>query len=234
MPVISDLEVPLSVDEVTASWGPRRARLASPRILDLIASVLSQVQSEHLIQPELAFRIWPVESSGPGWLELRGGSFIASPSLNHHLPAAAFVAAGVCTIGSAIEQRVSEGFAAGDRLRAVMLDEIGTLSLFRVSERVESEIQDEAERLGLEAGGALNPGEDGFDISQQAKVVELANGSSIGVSSTTAMLVPRKSISMVLGIGVRMPKWNRGERCALCAARTRCPHRHSPLVEVRV
>jgi hypothetical protein len=232
MPVISDIGIKLTVDDVTASWGSRRARLASPRISELLSNLLAQIDTEGLIQPKLSFGVWPVVASGPGSLDLRGGSRIASRTVNHHLPGATFVAAGVCTIGNTLEKRVSEGFAASDRLRAVMLDEIGTLALFRVSERLEKEIQAEAGRMGLEASGALNPGEDGLEMSQQETIVELSNGSSIGVSSTTAMLAPRKSVSMLLGIGTRMPKWSRGERCAVCAARDRCPHRRAQLVEV--
>jgi hypothetical protein len=232
MPVISDIGIRLTVDDVTASWGSRRARLASSRITELLSNLLAQIDTEGWIQPKLSFGIWPVVGSGPGWLDLQGGSRISSRTINHHIPGATLVAAGVCTIGDALEKRVSEGFAASDRLRAVMLDEIGTLALFRVSDRLEKEIQAEAARMGLEAGGVLNPGEDGFEMSQQETIVELANGSSIGVSSTTTMLAPRKSISMLLGIGARMPKWSRGERCAVCAARDRCPHRRSQLVEV--
>lgn len=222
----------MTLDDVTTSWGPRRDKLASPRMLGLLSKMLAQVEAEDWIQPRLSFRIWPVASSGPTWLDLRGGSRITSRTLGHHMPGATFVAAGVCTIGDTVEKRVSEGFAASNRLRAVMLDEVGTLALFRLAGRLEREIQDEAARLGLEASGALNPGEDGLDISTQATIVELANGPSIGVSNAALMLVPRKSVSMLLGIGSRMPKWSRGERCAVCAARDRCPHRRSQFVGV--
>lgn len=231
MPATSDLEMHLTVNDVTASWGTRRSRLASPRMLEMLGDLLAQIESEHLLQPRLSFRIWPVEASGAGSLQLRGGSNIVSRSLNHHLPGASYVAAGVCSIGGAIERRVSEGFAACDRLRAVMLDEIGTLALFRLADRLETEIQADAARFGLAAGGALNPGEDGLEISQQATIVELAGGHSIGITCGAAMLAPRKSISMIVGIGVRMPKWTRGERCAVCAARNRCPHRRSQIAE---
>ena len=227
MPVIADLGMSLTVDDVTSSWGPRRSRLVSPRVADLLSNLLALSGAENWIQPKLSFKIWPVIASGRDHLDLRGGSRIASPGLAHHLPGAAFVAAGVCTLGDAIEKRVSEGFASGDRLRAVMLDEIGTLALFRLSDDLERTIQVEAKRLGLEAGGTLNPGEDGFDISQQAALLELADGASIGISQTAVMLAPRKSISMLIGIGAHMPKWTRGERCAVCAARDRCPHRRS-------
>jgi hypothetical protein len=232
MTAIPDLGIRVMLDDVTASWGPRRARLASPRMLELLSKLLAQIDAEGWIQPKLSFRIWPVASSGPGWIDLRGGSRLSSRTLGHHMPGATFVATGVCTIGDVIEKRVSEGFAASDRLRAVMLDEIGTLALFRLSDRLEQEVQAEAAKRGLEAGGVLNPGEDGLDISLQATIVELADGPSIAVSNAALMLVPRKSVSMLLGIGPRMPKWSRGERCAVCAARDRCPHRRSHLVEV--
>lgn len=225
MPVISDLEMRVTADDVMASWASRGSRRAPRRMIESLATLFAQIEAEDLIQPRLSFRVWPVESSGPGFLELRGGSRIASQNLTHHLPGALLVATGACTIGPALEKELSERFAAGDRLRAVMLDEIGTLALFRVSDRLENEIQEEAAHLSLEAGGVLNPGDDGFDISQQATIVELANGASIGVSNAAAMLTPRKSISMLVGMGVRMPKWSRGERCAVCAARERCPHR---------
>lgn len=230
MPVISDPGIRITPADVIASWGPRRNRLASQRMSELLSALLAQVHSQGWIQPSFSFRIWPVESSGPGWLDLGGGVRIASRNLSHHLPRVTFAAAAVCTIGETLEKRVSERFAAGDRLRGVLLDEIGTLALFRLSDRAEGEIQSEAARYGLEAGGPLNPGEDGFDISQQGTIVELANGSSIGISNAGAMLVPRKSISLLIGIGVGMPKWNRGERCAVCAARDRCPHRRSHII----
>lgn len=232
MTAIPDPGIQLTLDDVTASWGPRRARLASPRMLELLSELLAQIDAEGWIQPKLSFRILPVASSGPAWLDLQGGSRITSRTLGHHLPGATFVAAGVCTIGDTIEKCVSAGFAASDRLRAVMLDEIGTLALFRLTDRLEREIQSEAAKLRLETSGALNPGEDGLDISQQTVIVELADGPSIGVSNAALMLVPRKSVSMLLGIGPRMPKWSRGERCAVCAARDRCPHHRSQLVGV--
>jgi hypothetical protein len=233
MPVITDRRLPLTVEDVTSAWGSRRARLTSARMIALLSELLARIEAEHWIQPKISFQVWPVVGGGRGWLELRGGLRISSRMLGHYLPGATHVAAGVCTIGDAVENHVSEGFAASDRLRAVMLDEIGTLVLFRLADQLEESMRAEAAQFGLEAGGVLNPGEDGFEISQQAAIVELAGGVNIGVSqTTTGMLIPRKSLSMVVGFGERMPKWSRGERCARCGARERCPHRRPQMAEV--
>jgi hypothetical protein len=202
-------------------------------MMALLSELLARIEAEHWIQPKIGFQVWPVVGRGQEWLELRGGSRISSRTLGHYLPGAIHVAAGVCTIGDAVEKHVSEGFAASDRLRAVMLDEIATLTLFRLGDQLEESMQAEAGQHGLEASGALSPGEDGFEISQQAVVLELAGGANLGVSqTTTGMLIPRKSLSMVVGFGARMAKWSRGERCARCGARERCPHRRPKIAEV--
>jgi len=235
MTSITNLRVPLSLEEVTCAWGSRREKLASPRMLSLVAELLERAETENWLQPEVSFRVWPIVESGPGWMELHGGSRLHARLLSHYLRGASQLALGVCTVGAALENRVSEWFAAGERLRAVVLDDIGTLALYQLSDQLERLLQKEAETLGLEASGVLSPGEDGFDLSEQTKVAELAGGESIGVSITsTGMLIPRKSLTVVMGFGVRMQKWGRGERCARCGARARCPHRQKILTGASV
>jgi hypothetical protein len=231
MPVLTEFRQRFSVEDITSSWGVRRARLASSRMTALLSSLLEQIDRHNWLQPKISFQVHAVIVGTREQLTLRGGSTLSSPMLGHYLPVATHVAAGVCTIGDAIENEVRRGFAASDRLRATILDEIGTLALYRLSDRVQEMIQEEAARMGLQASGALNPGEDGIPISQQETVLELASGADIGISQTsTGMLSPRKSLSMILGLGKQMRRWSRGERCAVCAARDRCPHRRTRLL----
>jgi len=233
MPVITDVQLPLTVEEITASWGPRRARLTSTRMMTMVSELLARAEANRWIQPKVSFDVWPIVSSGLGWIELSGGSRIFSRALGHHIPRATQIAAGVCTIGPALEEQVSQWFAASDRLRAVMLDEIGTVVLFGLGEQLEGMIRAAAARLSLEASGALCPGEDGIEISQQATVLKLVRGETIGIlQATSAMLAPRKSLSMLFGLGSQMRYWSRGERCVVCSARDRCPHRRVQTVEV--
>ena len=230
---MTELRFQLTAEEITSSWGPRRARLASPRVTAMLSELLLETEASAWIEPKVSFEIWRVTSAGPGWIELGDGPRLSSDALSHQLPGAIQIAAGVCSIGAALERRVSHWFAKNERLRAVVLDEIGTLVLFHLSNELENLFQLEAVQRGLDAGGVLSPGEDGFHISQQAVVLQLAHADAVGISqTTTGMLTPRKSISMIVGFGKRMPKWTRGERCARCGARDRCPHRRPRLVEV--
>lgn len=233
MPVLTEIRQTLSVEDITSSWGVRQTRLASSRVKALLSKLLEQVELHNWIQPKLSFKVHAVVLRTREQFILRGRSRISSPMLGHYLPTATHVAAGVCTVGDAIENQVRAGFASGDRLRAAILDEIGTLALYRLGDQLEEMVQREALGLGLEASGALNPGEGGFPIAQQEIVLELAGGTAIGISNTsTGMLRPCKSLSMIMGLGKRMRKWSRHERCEVCAARNRCPHRRSNLVGV--
>jgi hypothetical protein len=234
MAEIAQIEAPLlTADDVIASWGQRGSRLASARVVHLLTELLSQVNAEGWIQPKACFSVLPVTWKGSSRVDVEGGYQIVSPRLRHHFSGALFIAAGVCTIGREIEERVRKGFAESDRLRAVLLDDIGTLALFRVGDRLEEILRAEASGRRLEPSGVLNPGEDGLDIRQQATLLEMVKAGQIEVSqSASGMLAPRKSISMLLGMGTGMRTWTRGERCAVCAARDRCPHRRPSPVEV--
>ena len=87
MPVIANLRVPLSVEDVMRAWGPRRAKLASPRMLVLVPELLERAETENWIQPAVSFRVWPIIQSGPGWMGLCNGSRLQARLLTHHLRA---------------------------------------------------------------------------------------------------------------------------------------------------
>jgi hypothetical protein len=226
MPVISDLHLALTPETVSRAWGPRRQKLTTPRVLARVSEILARMNAEQWLHPAVSYQVREVVDRGPGWMELAGGPRLRARLLTHHLRGAMHLAIGVCTLGSALEKQVSEWFASSERLCAVLLDDIGTFALYELSDRFEQILQQAAARMGLEASGVLTPGEDGFDLREQRTVAELAGGADIGVALTaTGMFVPRKTLSLLVGYGHRMPRWNRDERCAVCSSRERCPHR---------
>ena len=64
MPVTTYPRLRLTVEDVTSSWGSRRARLSSARMIALLSELLSQIEAEHWIQPQIGFRVWPVVGRG--------------------------------------------------------------------------------------------------------------------------------------------------------------------------
>jgi hypothetical protein len=145
----------------------------------------------------------------------------------HRLRRASSVVFRVCTIGPKLSQQASAWFAEGERLKAVILDDIGTTALFKLGDRLEALISKQSSAMGLEASGTSSPGEEGFAVTAQAQVLELAGGGDIGVVLTGGgVLVPHKSMTSVIGLGEQMTAWSRGDTCAACSASERCPYRH--------
>ncbi len=226
MPAIVNPALSLTLEEVSAGWGARRARLDSPRMRERVSEILAQMEAERWLQPRASYGVRDVIAAGPGWMEVSGGLRMHAPSLGHRLRGASHLAAFVLTLGPVFENQVSKWFTEGDRLRAVILDDIGTLALHRLGAALERQIHEEASFQGLDWSGVLSPGDDDFDLRDQKALLDIADGAGIGVSLTgTCMLSPRKSVTAVMGFGKKMLKWSREETCATCKSRARCPHR---------
>jgi len=85
-------------------------------------------------------------------------------------------------------------------------------------------IEDEAKAVALQTSIPLSPGMIGWPVEEgQAQIFNLLNAKEIGVCVTPAwVMLPRKSLSMVLGIGTRMVE--AGKTCDYCTLRETCRH----------
>ena len=195
-------------------------------IADTRRALAAEARAGGWKQAVFSYEFWPIAGIGPDFLDLMGGMRLHSVSAAQWLPGARWLAAGVCTLGGEWERQVHANFAAGEPLRALLLDEIGSQALYRLAARVEARVRREARQRGLEASGVLNPGEPGLELREQRTVVRLAGGSRIGVSvSHGEVLSPMKSLTLIMGVGKQMPVWGRDANCARCAAKLRCTHR---------
>jgi hypothetical protein len=59
-------------------------------MMAMLAELLARIEAEGWIQPKISFQVWPVVSSARGWLEVRGGLRISSPTIGHYLPGAIY------------------------------------------------------------------------------------------------------------------------------------------------
>jgi hypothetical protein len=76
------------------------------------------------------------------------------------------------------------------------------------------------------ASSPLSPGMPELPIANQQLVFQLLPADEIGVRLTDRyVMVPLKSISMVIGLGTEMPTWTQAEVCARCSLNQNCLHR---------
>jgi len=176
---------------------------------------LDLLERERLLAAAYCYRIVPLDEP-PGEVLRAGGAVLEASRLvpdGGRLTALAF---GICTLGPAIERRMTALFAERRMSLALALDRVGNDLLFALARRLQDRIVAEARKYRLTVAGELRAGDPGLPLETQAVVQRLSGADAIGVSVTPGQVLhPVKSISMVLGVGVDLPlaHWSRCDDC---------------------
>ena len=226
MPVIRDIPLKLKMGEVLRRQGLGGKAKVRPEIESLIKELLASLENHHLLEPAAAYEYYPVTGMSGSQISLEGNKAVHGPALPATFPEAKELAAIICTIGTKLEKQASDYTKNGQALRGMILDGIGSAAVDKLIPEVLKLIAAEVASRGYEISSPVNPGMPGFAMTEQRNLLELAGGDEIGVSLTqSGILVPRKSVSMVIGIGPRMTRWTQAEVCARCSLRETCPYK---------
>jgi hypothetical protein len=217
---LSSGQIPLDAEDVLRGQGidPKRARPGLVIPAEAVAGGLSD-----LLAPQAIYDVLSVRDFHHRTIELQGGAVFEGPLAARALAGAEKVALAVCTIGPALENHVKEIFSE-DPVRAMALDGAGVASLRKVSEAVIAEVRDIAAKRGWGFGMRAQPGQEGWSIRQQRVIFEHLPANEIGVHLTeSCLMIPRKSVSFVIGVGPDMRP--DAVACDFCSKRDRCPWR---------
>jgi hypothetical protein len=226
MPIIRDISLSLKTGEVLRRQGLGGGAKVRPEIKTLIRELLASVKKAHLLESTIAYEIYTVTEISQRQLSLEGKPVVHDSPLSSLLAGAKELAVAVCTIGPKLEKQVTDYTSQGEPLRGMLLDGIGSAAVDSLTEEVCKLIASEASSRGYEASSPVNPGMPGLPITEQWQLLKLVPAREIGVSLTSSgIMVPRKSVSMVMGIGPQMAKWTRAEVCARCHLKKTCPYR---------
>jgi len=226
MPVTRDIPLNLKTGAVLRRQGLGGKARVRPEIKSLIEELLASVKGHHLLQPAAAYEYYTVSGMNGSRISLDGDKAVHGPALPAILPEAQELVVLICTIGPKLEKQASDYTKKGEALRGMLLDGIGSAAVDTLVPKILSIIAGEVAPRGYEISSPVNPGMPGFPMSEQWNLVELAGGDEIGMSLTpSGILVPRKSTSMVIGVGPGMTRWAQAEVCARCSLRKTCPYK---------
>jgi len=225
MPVLNDIRLNLNKKEVLRRGGFRGYSRARTEIKTVVLELLESVDSTHLLEPTTAYETYPVTGMDADRVRLAGDKAVNGSLIPSTFPEARELVAIVCTIGPGLEKRVTEHSRGGETLRAMLLDGIGSAAVDKLAQESCRFIFKEASDRGLQGGSPVNPGMPGLAITEQRNLLELARAGDIGMSLTSSgIMVPRKSTSLIIAIGPEMKKWTQAEICARCSLRETCPY----------
>lgn len=230
MPVIRDIPLSLDYNEaVLRRQGLGEPSQVRPEIKKVITELLAEVEKESLLEPAVAYEYYPITAMDSDRISLEGGKAINAPLLPATFPEAKELIVLVATIGPKLEKQVTDYSKSGGALRGMVLDGIGTAAVDMLIPEALKPIAGEVSSRGYEISSPVNPGMPGFPMTEQWNLLELAPAQEIGVSlSSSGVLIPRKSTSMVIGIGPKMTRWTQAEVCQRCSLKETCPYKVIP------
>ncbi|MFC1927432.1 hypothetical protein ACFLW7_02520 [Chloroflexota bacterium] len=226
MPVVRDIPLSLKTAEVLRRQGLRKGAKVRPGIRLLIREVLSGLKKSRLLESAAAYEYYVVRSMSGSQISLEGNRAIRGQLLPAIFPEAKELAPVVITIGPKLEKQVTDYSKSGETLRGMILDGIGSAAVDSLVPEVLRLIASEVSYRGYEISSPVYPGMPGFPLTEQWNLSGLVNADEIGVRlNTSGVLVPRKSTSMVIGIGPQMTRWTQVEVCARCSLRETCHYK---------
>jgi len=227
MPVIRDIPLSLkNTKEVLRRQGLGEGAEVRAGIKSLITELLASVKDDHLLEPAFAYEIYTITGMNSSQISLEGNRAVHGPLLPATFPEAKELTVIVGTIGPKLEKQATDYTQSSQALRGMILDGIGSAAVDRLVLEACKLIAGEVSSRGYEISSPVNPGMPGFAMTEQWNLLELVKAHEIGVSLTSSgILVPRKSVSMVIGIGPKMTRWTQAEVCARCSLRETCPYK---------
>ena len=184
-------------------------------------------KAAELCSPKSVWSAKRVVSIIENCVELEGGAKLSSAFLASYLKGARSIGIFIVTIGKALEDEASRLMADGEPLDGYLLDRIGSLAVESFAESFERLARDDCKRRSLSVSRRLSPGYCDWLIEEQFELKKLVDFSKAGVRLTDAcMMVPKKSISAVVGIGPTGLFPGMKSQCGICKKKE-CTYRRN-------
>ncbi|MGB9808957.1 MAG: 2Fe-2S iron-sulfur cluster-binding protein, partial [Caldanaerobacter sp.] len=137
-------------------------------------------------------------------------------TVSKSLKGSEYILAGVITLGKDIEEKGKEFFERGEYTKGLIWDIVSNVFLEKFTLDFWEDMKKKVETYGKKITPPLFPGS-GWDIENQAAVVELAGAKEIGVGLNESFnMVPAKSVSFICGIGDSVQSCEITSTCDTC------------------
>ena len=221
MELQQNLDLIFDVDAVLRGQGADAAILRARRPGLVKVAEKAMQESLSLLLPKVIYKEFDVEGVLHERILLREGRKIDSKLLAQHLGGANRIIIILATIGEKLEEQVSKIWDA-DMVYALALDGAGSASVEALANAACLYFEKQAEMEKLEASIPFSPGMVDWTVSEgQPQIFSLLGEEGSVVNLTpSSIMIPRKSLTMVMGIGVNLKSAARA--CDFCNMRETC------------
>lgn len=231
MPILDKWDLQLTTDQVLRAQGadPEVIRVRRPSLLKTTEQAISKGQP--LLRPLVLYEKYAVKGFVHERLDLeahnsnQGKYYLSGPLIAQHLARAQEILVMLCTIGSDLDNNVSNLFNS-DPVIAIALDGVGSAAVEMLAIQACNHFENLVNDDGLKTTMPLNPGMVGWPVDMgQPQIFSLLDCEEIQVSLTDAwMMVPNKTVSLVMGIGTDVSSY--GSSCDYCSLKGVCKYQN--------
>lgn len=223
--IFTDWKLDLDAAAVLRGQGadPDILRSRKPRLFEIAVQALDQARP--LIHPQVLSQRYPVESILHSRIRLPGGHELKGEGLAQHLASAHEVQVVICTIGSGLEEHANRVMET-DMIYGLALYGAGSAAVEALANAACQRFEAQAAERGWRTTIPLSPGMIGWSVADgQPQIFSLLDAGQIGVQLTaSAIMLPMKSLSLVLGLGPELSQ--AGSTCDVCALVDVCKYQH--------
>jgi hypothetical protein len=222
MLAVSD-QIDINRQEVLSNIGYGDEYQPSARILSLVNDYIENYHD--FMAPSYSYTIRDIESIKGNPIAIGDSIILESKVIARLLERCQKIAVFALTIGNQLEEMVAYLAENGLVLQATVLDAIGSGAAEKLADYVEDRIRRLVNIDGLVTSWRFSPGYCDWEVNQQKMVFQTLNGDSAGIRLTESLLmIPRKSVSGIIGIGLPNHDIENYNPCHTCN-REDCPGR---------
>ena len=182
--------------------------------------------AHHLIEPSYSYIIRDIDHVQDSLVFIGGSIVLESDIIARLLERCQKVALLVVTIGDHLEDMAGWLAKQGNIVQAAVLEATGSDAVEKVADFVQCRVEEIAQRYGMIVSRRFSPGYCDWDIKQQKMIFRAVDGNLAGVHLTNScLMVPRKSISGIMGIGAASEGVGTYNPCMVCDRENCCGRR---------
>ena len=222
---ITDFNLSLGVDDILRGQGCDPEIIRNRKPLLILAAERAHTEGLILLHPVALTQEIVVHTHRHECIFLEGGGMLTGPLVTRHLAGAQRLVAAVCTIGPELEKAVSQ-LLSQDPLYALALDGLGNAAVEILAQQVCARIGDQVQAEGLQTSTPLSPGSPEWPVEVgQPQIFSLLDPSRVAISLTSGgMMLPKKTMSFIVGLGLQM---SQADLCEVCSLKATCRYQHA-------
>jgi hypothetical protein len=188
------------------------------------AAERARMEGTCLLHPTAILREFGVRDHRHERIRLEEDGLLTGPLVARHLARSERVVAVLCTIGSELEDAVSR-LLMDEPVYALALDGLGNAAVELLSQQICAHIGEQILPTNMTASTPLSPGSPEWPVEiGQPEIFRLLDAPRADIRLTSGgMMIPKKSMSFVVGIGTDMSQEG---MCVICSLKDTCRYQH--------